>query len=62
MRGREREEDREPDVLAERLERLFGAVRARREPVGAEPDPREERDQRDLVERAGIARDPSARR
>ena len=54
-RGREREEDGEADVLAERLERLLGAVGARREPVGAEPDPREDRDERDLVEGAGIA-------
>ena len=54
--GREREEDGEPGVLPERLERLGRAVRARRQPVGAEPDPGEDRDQRDLVEGAGITR------
>ena len=53
--GREREEDREPDVFAERLERFLRSVGARRETVGAEPDPRQDRDERDLVERAGLA-------
>ena len=51
QRGRQREEDGEPGVLAELAEGLLRAVRARREAVGAEPDPREERDQRELMER-----------
>ena len=36
--------------VAEREVRLLRAVAGRREAVGAEPDPGEERDQRDLVE------------
>src|SRR5439155_21054113 len=52
--GGEREEDREIGVRAERAERLVGAVRRRRQAVGAEPDPRQERDQRHLVEDARI--------
>ena len=54
QRRREREEDGEPGVLAELAERLVRTVRARREPVGAEPDPGEERDERELVERVRI--------
>ena len=48
--GQQREPDRQVGVAAEGLERLLGAVGRRRETVGAQPDPRQERDQRDLVE------------
>ena len=53
-RRREREEDGQVRVRAERAERLVGAVRRRRQAVGAEADPREERDQRHLVEDARV--------
>jgi hypothetical protein len=43
-------------VLAERAERLVRTVRRRRQAVGAEADPGEEGDERELVERLGIAR------
>jgi hypothetical protein len=53
-RRRGGEEDGEPGVepavvVDERAEGFVGAVRARREPVGAEADPGEERDERELV-------------
>ena len=43
-------------------ERLVGAVGARRQPVGAEADPGEERDQRELVEGVRILDVLGARR
>ncbi len=49
-----RQEDGEPRVLTERSERLVGAVRARRQPVGAEPDPSEQGDERQLMKRVRI--------
>ena len=54
-RRRDRERQREVVVLAERAERLFGAVRGRGETVRAETDPGQERDERDLVERVRVA-------
>src|SRR5436189_234284 len=53
--GREREERRESDVAPERAEGFLGSVGGRRQPVGAQSDPREDRDQRQLVERARLA-------
>ena len=46
----ERHEQAQVRVPAERLERLLRAVAGRRQPVRAEAYPREERDQRELVE------------
>src|SRR5262249_46559942 len=54
-RGR-REEHGEVRVPPEREERLLGSVRAGGEAVGPEPDPREERDERELVEALRIER------
>src|SRR2546426_296894 len=48
--GREGEADREVGLRAEGLECLLGPVSRRREPVGAEAHPSEQRDQRDSVE------------
>ena len=48
------ERDGEVGVLAKVLERLLGTVGRRGEPVGAEADPGQERDQRDLVEDARV--------
>ena len=48
-RGHRDEDDRERTVAAERPERLVGSVRRRREAVGPEAHPREERDERNPV-------------
>ena len=45
----------EPVWLAELTKRFVGTVSRRGEAVGAETDPREHRDQRQLVECVGIA-------
>ena len=45
----------EVGVLAERLERLLGAVGGGRQPVGSQADPGEERDQRQPVEEPAVA-------
>ena len=42
-------------MMAEREEGLLGAVARRAEAVGAEADPRQERDQREAMEDFGIA-------
>ena len=54
QRGRERQEDGEVGVLTERAERLVGAVGRGGQPVGAQADPGQERDERHLVEDAGV--------
>src|SRR5204863_10218044 len=54
---RDREKHRHVAMpVAERLERFLGAVRGRRQPVRAEPDPREERDERHAMEDRRIAK------
>ena len=53
-RGQERERNREEGVLVKRSERRFRPVRARREPVGAQADPRQERGERDLVKQLRV--------
>src|SRR5262249_29773273 len=48
-RRRQRQEHGETRVIAEGTKRLVGTVRPRRQTVGAEPHPRQERNQRELV-------------
>ncbi len=48
--GHRDQDDREGAMLPERAERLVRTVRGRREAVGSQPDPREERDEREPVE------------
>ena len=48
--GHRRDREREVAVLPERPERLLGAVRRRRQPVGPEADPREDGDEREALE------------
>ena len=52
--GGERDEDGEVGIRAERAERFLGAVARGGEAVRPEADPREERDERDLVEEVAI--------
>jgi hypothetical protein len=41
-------------MIRELTKDLFGSVRRRRQPVGAQPDPREERDEREVAMDAGV--------
>ncbi len=54
----EGEEHREVGVRAQRLERLLGTVRGGRQPVGAQPDPRQKGRERDGVKHPRIHRIP----
>ena len=54
-RQRHREEHREVVVPVEVAERLVGAVGGRRQAVGAEADPGEEGDEREVVKELGVA-------
>ena len=50
----ERETHRQVRVRAQRLERLLGAVRRRREAIGSQPHPGQERDQRQAMEHRAV--------
>jgi hypothetical protein len=52
---RQRDEEAEVGVVPQRPEHLLGAVARRGKPVGAEAHPREDRDERDLVEKVVVA-------
>ena len=53
---KQRHADREVGVRPERLERLLGTVGRRRQPVGSQAHPGEERNQRDGVKKPGVVK------
>src|SRR5258706_609281 len=58
--GGGRDEDAQRGMIPEREKRLLGTVRRRRQAVGTQPDPCQQRDEGELAEQLGVPQRPGA--